>query len=193
MKKVILWITGILALLVTICCVVGLLLPTEWHVSQSVVIAASPAEIHPYINRPRRWLTMIERYSATTPEGQGATFQYTFSDVEEGAGAWWISESNAGGRDSKVRIEYTASDPATGIKYDGCIEQDEVNSHGSVTYEEVEGGTRVTWDDRGNLPTGAGAGVFVLEAGIGPFFQGTLEQLKLAVEADETIPDLDAE
>ena len=185
MKKVLLWGAAIVGVLVVVCCVASLLAPTEWNVRTSVVIDAPPERIHAYVNRPRVWVQFAERHAAVVEPETEMTF--TFSDIEEGVGAWYVSEAPG----SKVHIEYTASDPAKGIEYQGRIETDEVNDHGSITYEVVEGGTRVTWTDKGDVPTGFGLMTGVLEDHLTPFFTGILTELKTAVESGEQIPDLE--
>jgi carbon monoxide dehydrogenase subunit G len=92
---------------------------------------------------------------------------------------------------SKVRIEYTKGGPREGLWYDGAIEQDEVNSHGSVLFEIVDGGTRVTWTDTGTIARTMGGGLAapVLGKMLTPFFQGILAELKTVVEEDIELVD----
>ncbi len=186
MKKVL----KILGVLLVVCCVLGVvlaaLLPKEWKAETSVVIAAPPAEILPYVHRPRRWLNFVERYAQAS--GRPAEFTYTFEGPEEGAGAGWTSESQG----SRVSIRFTSSDPETGVAYEGKIESDEVNDHGVIAFEATPEGTLVVWRDAGTIPFSRGGGLVagVLGGMLEPFFLGTLEELKKAVEAKEDVPDV---
>jgi hypothetical protein len=180
MKKFLKWAAIVFGLLAVVCCGIGLVLPGDWNIETSVVMKAKPEEIHALISRPRTFVTYADAWQAKQPEYADIVNEYTFSEVEEGVGAWWISESEG----SKVRIEITKSDPQKGIWYEGAIQQDEVNDHGSITFEAVEGGTKVTWVDTGTLPPVVG-GFLVgwIESALEPFFHGMLLEAKAAVES----------
>lgn len=186
MKKALKWIGIACGLLLVLCCGGVLLLPTEWKIETSVVIDAPPEKVYPYLAQPRVWVKIVERHSRTMPGYEDTTFRYTFGDVEEGAGAWWLSESESGAMTSRVRIDYTAGDPKTGLEYEGRIEQDEVNAHGTIAFEVVDGGTRVTWTDTGTMSRSKGGGLMVMaiESMMTPAFQGFLDSLKEVVEGD---------
>jgi len=185
-KKALKWIAIVFGVLVVLCCGTALLLPNEWKIQTSVVIDAPPERIYPYLAKPRVWVKVIERHSRTMKGYEDTTFRYTFGDVDEGAGAWWVSDSESGAMTSHVRIDYTKGDPKTGLAYEGRIEQDEVNAHGTISFEPVDGGTRVTWTDTGTMARAKGGGlmVFAIEAMMTPAFQGFLQSLKEVVEGD---------
>ena len=129
--------------------------------------------------------------AALKPDYEATTFSYSFGDVNEGPGAWWVSEADGPAMKSKVHIEYVKGGPDEGLWYDGMIQTDEVNSHGSVLFESVEGGTKVTWTDTGtvSLSMGGGLAALVIGPALEPFFQGTLDELKTVVENDIEIVD----
>ena len=189
MKKVLKWVAVVVGVLVLVCCGAVLLLPRDWNVEASVVIDAPKEEIYPIFATPRKWVMVVDRFARTQPDYENSTFKYTFGDVPEGPGAWWISETEGPGPKSRVRIEYTKGGPEEGLWYDGMIESDEVNDHGSVLLETVEGGTRVTWTDTGTVSYAMGGGITAkfLSMGLGPFFGGILEELKTVVEQDVEI------
>ena len=90
---------------------------------------------------------------------------------------------------SRVRIDYTEGDPKTGLAYEGRIEQDEVNAHGTIAFEPVEGGTKVTWTDTGDttLAMGGGLAPLLIEPMMTDAFHGFLESLEEVVENDVPI------
>jgi hypothetical protein len=190
-KKALKWIAVAFGVVILLCCGTVLLLPKGWEAQASIVIDAPPEKIYPYVAQPRKWVMVIDRYAQKQPDYEQTTFTYTFGDVREGPGAWWISESEGPAMKSKVRIEYTKGGPAEGLWYDGMIESDEVNGHGSVLFEKVDGGTKVTWDDGGTVSLSMGGGLAAMAIGpmLEPFFQGTLQELKDVVENDIEIVD----
>ncbi len=191
MKKFLKWTAIGFGALLLICCGGIVLMPSDWAVETSVVIDAPAAKIYPYFAQPRKWVKIIELYAAKQPDYESATFTYTFSETKEGPGAWWISETESGGVKSKVRIEYTKGGPEEGLWYDGAIDQDEVNDHGSVLFEAVDGGTKVTWSDSGTVPLSRGGGLTAMAIGpmLEPFFQGALLELETVVESGVQIED----
>ena len=191
MKKVLKWLAIVTGVLVLLCCGVVLLLPKDWNVETSVVIDAPPEKVYPFVAQPRKWVMVIDRFAQTQPDYEATTFNYTFGDIPEGPGAWWVSESDGPTMKSKVRIEFTKGGPEEGLWYEGMIESDEVNSHGSVLFEQVEGGTKVTWSDTGTVSLGMGGGLAAMAIGpmLEPFFGGTLQELKTVVEQDIEIED----
>ncbi len=193
MKKVSKWGGAIFGVLALLCCGGVFVLPNEWHVKTSVVIDAPADQIYPIVARPRQWVAVIERAVQKMPDGEKANFTYTFSDVSEGVGAWWVSESSGMGYDSRVRVEYTRAEPGVGLWYDGMIQQDEVNDHGSMTFEAVEGGTRVTWEDRGTIAASKGGGLTAMAVGpsLEPAFQAYLLELKDVVESGVQVQDVE--
>ena len=76
------------------------------------------------------------------------------------------------------------SAPDSGVAWEGMIETDEINNHGSIRYEALESGSvRVTLVDEGTLPPIVG-GYFVpvMNAGLSQHFEAALARLELAVE-----------
>lgn len=186
--KFVKWTAIVLGVLLLVCGIAGMVMPNKWEVETSVVIDATPERIYPHIANPRKFVTYTEAYGRAQPEYDGTEFEYEFSeDPAEGAGAWYVSQHKT----SRVRIEYTRSDQMQGIWYDGMINADEVNDHGSITFEPVEDGskTKVTWVDEGTTPIPVFGSLLVvafdLEGVLEKFFHGTLLEMKKAVEAEE--------
>lgn len=171
-------ITGaFLGIVILLFVVVGLILPTTWHVERSVVINAPPEAIHPWVNSFRKW----EQWAAWNNE-MDPSRKVDFDGPEEGVGAAMRWQGDKMGRG---RIAIAKSDPKLGVWIDEAIESDQVNAHGSITYAAVEGGgTRVTWVDDGDVGMKPIGGYFVgmLEGALGEHFQAGLDKLKRAIE-----------
>ena len=88
------------------------------------------------------------------------------------------------GEGSKGHMTLLESDPVTGIAWEGRIETDEVNNHGQIRYEQLEGGVvRVTLTDQGTLPPVLG-GYFVpvMNSALNQHFGAALGRLEALVE-----------
>jgi uncharacterized membrane protein len=172
-KLIFKWIGLVLLLAAVTVIVVGLLLPREWSVEKSVEITGDVAEIHALVSDAEQWdHWMFDPSQAgtgmttdTAGQGVGATIQ-------------WSGEGSHGA------ITIIESDPSEGIRWDGKIETDEVNNHGQIRYEQLDGGVvRVTVIDTGTLPPVLG-GYFVpvMNSALGQHFAGALGRLEAAVE-----------
>ena len=75
--------------------------------------------------------------------------------------------------------------------YEGSIQQEEVNDHGSIVFEAVDGGTRVVWDDTGTMALSKGGGLAAAAVGplLSPAFEAYLLELKDVVENDVVLED----
>jgi len=138
--------------LVAVFVVVGLFLPRQWHVEQTVVINAGPEHIHPLVDDLKEWQSWAAWTKAMDPE-----VKYDYSATAAGAGAWW---SWSGPKMGRGKMTVTKSDPATGVWVDEMIEADEVNAKGSLTWTREGDATKVKWVDEGTLPPVIG-GYFV--------------------------------
>ncbi len=157
--------------------VLGLVLPRRWEVTQSIVIDASPARIHPFIAGFRNWQEWAAWSKDLDPQVRN-----TYDGEEVGVGSKW---SWLGSKMGHGRMEVISADPRTGVEIDEAIESETVNAHSSFTYSAVSGGgTRVTWVDTGKLPLPLG-GYFrgSVEHQLSGYFQRGLEALKQKVEA----------
>lgn len=165
-------LVGLVAVLV----VVGLFLPRQWHVEQTVVINAKPEHIHPLVDDLKEWQSWAAWTKAMDPE-----VKYEYSAQSAGVGAWW---SWAGPKMGRGKLTITKSDVATGVWVDEMIETDkEVNAKGSLTWTAEGEGTKVKWVDEGTLPPVIG-GYFVgmIEKMLAGNFQTGLQNLKAVAE-----------
>ncbi|MGZ3461799.1 MAG: hypothetical protein ACXU86_25180, partial [Archangium sp.] len=107
--------------------------------------------------------------------------KYEYSAVASGAGAWW---SWNGPKMGHGKMTITRSDVNAGVWVDEMIETDQaVNAHGSMTWTQQGGGTKVTWVDEGTLPPVVGGYlVRFIDNMLGENFQTGLKNLKAEVE-----------
>jgi hypothetical protein len=128
-------------LLLAAICAGGYLLDERWMVTESVSIQASPVQIFPYINDPKRWEEW-RSYSANEED----TFSYSYEGSSAGAGAVATCE----GSGSSTRREVTSSNPTDGVWLD-----ERINGTGSAKavfiFTADDGGTLVSWENRGSL------------------------------------------
>jgi hypothetical protein len=155
--------------------VVGLFLPRQWHVEQTVVINAGPEHIHPLVDDLKEWQSWAAWTKAMDPE-----VKYDYSAKASGEGAWW---SWAGPKMGRGKMTITKSDQATGVWVDEMIEADEVNAKGALTWTREGEATRVKWVDEGTLPPVIG-GYFVgfINKMLAENFQTGLKNLKAVAE-----------
>ena len=170
-----LWILGELLFVYL---VVGRMLPRGFEVARSIVIAATPEKIHPFIDSFRQW-PLWSPFDTQAPN-----IVYDVSEPASGVGAKRSWKSRKMGDGSQW---ITASDPKTGVSMklamaDGCMEP-----FGIVfTYAPEAGGTRVTWNDRGVLPEARHwrwMGFLLIKPMCGRAFAKGLAALKRTVEA----------
>lgn len=165
-------VIAVLVLFLTI----GFLLPREYSVERSIVIAAPPAAIHEVVGN-------LEEWPHWQPwQDMDETIQTTLGERTTGAGAsqTWT------GKDGTGSLEFTSSDPATGIAYEMTMNDGEYASTGSVRYEPAEAGTRVTWSMEGAVGAGNPVHryfVVLMDAMVGPPFEEGLRRLKSRVES----------
>ncbi|MCE9637447.1 MAG: SRPBCC family protein [Planctomycetes bacterium] len=157
---------------------IGLFLPRDWNVERSILIRASPDQIHPWVERPSKWNDWFAWEEMKTDP----SYKVWTSGPETGVGATYQWSGNTSGNG---KIVITGSDPQGGVHLDECIESNETNAKGVIAYTPADGGmTRVTWTDSGKLPAVIG-GYFrgMVDAAIGAAFEKGLANLKSKVEA----------
>lgn len=175
------FLVGFVAIvLVTV--VVGALLPSEWEAEASVEINATPAQIHSHVSSFKAW----EGWATEAMQREDPTAVVTLSGPDAGVGATMAWQGDKMGRG---RLTITESDPATGIKYEAAIESDDVNSHGSISFETTKDGTRVTWHDEGDLPPIIGGLLSAqVNQALSEHFEQSLTKLKEALETPAEAP-----
>ena len=103
-----------------------------------------------------------------------------------GASQSWTDKDGGGW------LKVTRSDPSSGLAYDMAFvmgegtDTEEMPAQGAITYEPVDGGTRVSWSMSGEvtLPVFGGYLAKMLPGQVGPMFDQGLAKLKTAAEAE---------
>ena len=162
-----------LGVLVVLAVVVGLLLPSEYSVERSVTIGADPERIHGFVGD-------LERWPEWTPWlDMDPTIQTVYGENTSGVGASqsWSGESGSG------ELTITGWDVDTGVLYDMSFDEGKYMSVGSISYEQVAGGTKVTWsmegESKGIITRYFGV---LMDAMVGPAFEDGLGKLKTRAE-----------
>jgi len=167
LKKILIGLGAILLLLVIL-----FFIPASYTVERSIVIKADAAAIFPHINSLQKWPNWSAWNKETYP-----TMVYTYEGPEEGVGA--VSKWTVDSDDGMMKI--TKSDPMTGIHYDLSFDHGKMNSSGSLTFESVDGGTKVIWKNGGDASL-----LFkpMLDGMIGPDFEKGLNKMKSMIESE---------
>jgi hypothetical protein len=168
MKKFLL----VLLLIVVVVAAVGFLIPRDYRVEETIVIAAKPSAIHEFVGDLRRWPDWMP-WKEMDP-----TVEITYGKETKGIGA---SETWTG-KDGVGFIQVTASDEDKGIEYD--MTMDEMPSKGAIRYERVGDSTKVTWSMSGEIDKPVIGGYFALlmPRMIGGSFEKGLAKLKTQAE-----------
>ena len=155
--------------------ILGLVLPRTWTAESSVWIERPISQIHPYVEDFERWKEWVqwERPGSTdratleiSGSGEvGSSIRFEGKDIGEGV------------------LTITETDPAAGLTYDTVLQGGTVTGNGSIRYQSLDGGTRVTWRDEGTLPRVIGGLTsWITSAGLTKKFSEDLERLKSIVE-----------
>lgn len=122
----------------------GLLLPSEWKVSRSLVIEAPVDAIYAQVSNLRNW----QNWSPWTKE-KDPTQEYAYEGPESGVGAKWLWTSQNMGTGW---LEIQKADPAQGIAYELFIDMGNMQStiHGDMVFQIADGKVEITWSDSGS-------------------------------------------
>jgi uncharacterized protein YndB with AHSA1/START domain len=180
MKWLLRIVWGVLGLVVLLLAV-GWLLPSQYRVERSVVIAAPADKVYGLIVDPREW----KRW--TVWNQRDPAMQMSYDGAASGAGAEWKWDSKTEGKGAMKFTEAVASER---IGYALSFEDFGMTSTGRLQLSAAEAvgkpGTRVVWSNEGNLganPVNRWFGVFADKL-IGPDFEAGLVNLKKLAEAN---------
>ncbi len=168
----------LLKILILLAIVIGLggfLVPADWEVTRSIVIDAQPAAIHAQLDNLRNW----EAWSPFDKEDPEMVVTYDKQVAGVNAHRSWKSEEMGDGNMTIVK-----SDPAKGVEYDIAIDGFSPFK-GEFSFEQVDGGTKVTWRDWGNMGNNPLHRwmALLMESMMGSTFETGLADLKRTVEA----------
>ena len=169
---------GLLALAVLFV-VVGFFMPSRARVERSLDMTATPDTIFRRIATLTRWPEWTAWTTNRFPD-----MQMKFSGATSGVGATMIAEGKSSGNGT---VTITRADPAKGIRYDLDFEHGTQLFHGSITFDSVNDGMKVTWaieTDMGWNPFKRWAGL-VLDKLMGGDMAAGLARLKSHAEANK--------
>src|SRR5262245_9617151 len=165
--EIALWVAlGVVVLVVG----AGLMLPRPFEISRSIVIAAPPGTIHPFIDSFRNW----PRWSSFDAADPDARFDAPEPSSGVGARRTWKGRTLGDG--SQVIV---ASDPRTGVSMK--LDMTHMEHAFDFAFAPEAGGTRVTWSDRGQFPAAPHwrlMGNLFIERMLGGMFETGLASLK---------------
>ena len=164
----------ILVILIVAFVVIGLMLPTDYLVSRSVVIDAPVGDIHANLNDLNKW----PAWSPWIENDPG--LQVTVGDISSGVGASqsWV------GKDGDGSLVITSSDSKKGINYDLEFNEGQYRCKSNFIYVPTSEGTEVIWEMSGNMDAPVIGGYFAakMDSWVGMEFEKGLSNLKNIVE-----------
>lgn len=164
-------------LLIVVLLGVGMVLPTDYSLSRSVVITGDVAKVHRFVGDLKRW----EEWTPWKENDPSLVVTYGPTTTGIGASQSWTGEDGNG------ELTFVGFDPNVGIDYSMAIimEETRMPASGSIQYKSVAGGTEVTWSMKGDMKgMGIVAGWFATlsDSLMGPLFDQGLNKLKAVVE-----------
>jgi len=168
------FLSAVLVLLVLLVGV-GFVLPSDYEVSRSIVMAAPPQKVHSQVEDLHawsEWMVWLER----DPE-----MEIAYSGPDKGADA----RMDWTGKDGVGNLTVMSSDPSKGVWFD-CVFDETYELHGAVCYEAEGDGTRVTFIGRGDLGNNPLYRYFglMMDSAMGPDYEANLANIKEIVEAE---------
>lgn len=131
---------GGLTAFVVLLLIVGALQPANWSVEKSMLIAAAPEKLFPYINSLKRWQEWISWKSSVNK----------FEGPDEGAGGVqnWTEKGSSG------RVELKESRHNQEVVYQLRMENDKYILNGRISLRPEGAVTRVVWSGWGEARSG---------------------------------------
>jgi hypothetical protein len=169
-------IVGILlAAVVALVIIVGLMLPSSWHVEQSIEIDSPNGTVLPFVLDLKRW----QEWTVWT-EKQDPSMKREFGGPAIGPGA---TMSWKGDKMGVGRLVVTSANQ-DGLKYDLYFDNSEHATKGHIKIVPIGAKTQVTWIDEGDF----GLNIFgrfivpMIKKNVGHDFAQGLANLKTKVE-----------
>lgn len=144
MKKFLKWVLIVIAIVAAIFFIGGKLIPSQWTVTESTAINASPEVVFEQIANLKNW----QNWSSWTKE-KDETQVYTYEGPEMGAEAKWLWTSEKMGTGW---LEIKQADPEKGIVYELFIDMNDMKStmFGEIALSNIDGTTNVIWTGKGD-------------------------------------------
>ncbi len=174
MLKIIKSLIALLIIIIALFIVIGIFLPNDYTVTKSVVIDATPQNIHPYVNNLKNW----PEWSPFVENDP--TLKVTLGDNSSGVGA----AQSWTGKDGEGSLVITSSSPDKGIIYDMEFNQGQFECQREFIYIPEGKSTKVIWEMTGNVDTPVLGGYFAskMDSWVGKEFEKGLQNLINVVE-----------
>ncbi|MFO8128545.1 MAG: SRPBCC family protein [Bacteroidales bacterium] len=180
LKKIIIWILVIIAILI----VIAYFLPKQYSVERSIVINADREQIY-------FQLCDFDNWENWTPWGEALDTTAVYKSTggcDSGAVQQWSGDITGNGKMVMTRVI-----PNERIEYDLSFEGGKYESHGTMTIEPEGPDYKVTWTDKGDLgynPVARYMGL-MMENMLGPDFEQGLQNLKEYTESLPEFPEIE--
>lgn len=122
---------------------IGFFLPAHVDVQRSLLIHATPGQIHPFVENLKRWNDWMP-----WNKEMDSTIVYSYAGSDKGEGAQMSWQAKKMGVGTLVILK---SEPKAGIWYSIDFNQGKMFSQGTIAYEPVAKGTKVIWTGSMNL------------------------------------------
>lgn len=182
-KKIVLGILGALGLVVAIVLVLALTKPDQIHVERSLVMRGAPADVFPFANDFRKFITWMP-WADIDPN---QTVEY--SDPSSGVGSWYTWKGND--EVGQGRMEILAAESGKVVHKLEFIEPFESVAQSTISMKPAgEGQVEVTWayDADADFGTKIMCVFMDFDSMMGPDFEKGLANLQKAVEAADPEP-----
>jgi len=126
------------AALLTLFLVIGFLLPTDWTAERSALLDEPAAEIFALLDSPegwREWTQWPDSGLVRAGPERGAGASISWDDSEFGSGTFTIVEAV----------------PDKWVRYEVVVRGGSIRTSGTVTLTPQDDGTRVAWQEDGDL------------------------------------------
>jgi uncharacterized protein YndB with AHSA1/START domain len=173
--KILKWLIGTLLALVAVLGLGGLLLPSTFTVSRSVLVNAPPDKLYALVADPRPWKDW------TVWNRRDPGMQISYFGPPSGAGAGWAWKSRTEG---DGRMTFTGVEPGARVAYELYFPDFGTTSRGDLRFVPEGAATRVTWamdGDMGRNPFFHWIALFG-DRMVGKDFEGGLAGLKALAE-----------
>ena len=176
--KILRALIAIVVIFIVVIAAVGLLLPSTYTVERSIVIDATPEEVHEYVGNLEKW----DDWSPWKEEDPSVVVSLGEKTSGVGASQFWVGDSGTGA------LTITESSPSEGIKYDLLFDGGTYECTSSMTYGRLQDGrTKVTWEMSGDMGSSVTGGYFavLMDSMVGNMFDKGLSNLKREVEENK--------
>jgi len=174
MLKIIKSLIVLLSIILVLFVVIGLLLPKNYVVSRSIVIDATPQQIHKYVNNLKKW----PEWSPFAEKDPTLVFNMGDKTSGEGAKSSWTGDDNSGS------LVITSSSADKGIKYDLEFLNGNIKTQREFIYVMEGQNTKIIWEMTGSRDTPLLGGYFAakMDSLFGKDMEKGLQNLKNIVE-----------